>query len=371
MSACRGCGSDDTVVVLSLGRVPAADDFPPTSQPVSDDEISHTATMVLCSACGLAQLADDDTVTAEPKGVEPQALVDQAAAAVGDVSSAGLLTGHTVREFGSPHGGTWVPHLARYGFTEIEGGRADIVLDTFGIMHEPDQAAAFAERSAAVSPGGMLLLQFHSLDSIVGQGMWNALRHGHFAYYSMPALKRLLEDSGMSVARAWEYDLYGGTILVAATPESVEPDARVRAILEREAPMTDPKVVGRLQRRVDDHIGGLRAWLAAHRTAGRRVYAYGAASRAVAVLSLAGADTETVSAVADASPSKWGCRMPGTDIPIISPEELVAADPDVVLLMLPDLYPEVSRALAQLDGRWHIDGVEPMKSRDRREPEAT
>ena len=29
-------------------------------------------------ACGLAQLADDDTVADEPRGVEPQALKDQA-----------------------------------------------------------------------------------------------------------------------------------------------------------------------------------------------------------------------------------------------------------------------------------------------------
>ena len=33
--------------------------------------------MDLCAECGLAQLADDDTATSEPRGVEPQALKDQ------------------------------------------------------------------------------------------------------------------------------------------------------------------------------------------------------------------------------------------------------------------------------------------------------
>jgi hypothetical protein len=36
-----------------------------------------------------------------------------------------------------------------------------------------------------------------------------------------------------------------------------------------------------------------------------------------------------------------GRRIPGTDVVIISPEQLIAADPDCVLLTLPDLYEEV------------------------------
>jgi hypothetical protein len=31
--------------------------------------------------------------------------------------------------------------------------------------------------------GVLLLLQYHSIVTIVGQGEWNALCHRHFAYY--------------------------------------------------------------------------------------------------------------------------------------------------------------------------------------------
>ena len=144
------------------------------------------------SACGLAQLADDDTVTDEPRGVEPQALKDQAEAAIDQVAAAGWLRGDTVLEFGSPHGGTWIPLLTERGFTTATS-QADVVLDCFGIMHEPDQRSAFARRARATAPDGVLLLQYHSIATIVEQGQWNALRHGHFAYYSLTALTRLLE----------------------------------------------------------------------------------------------------------------------------------------------------------------------------------
>ena len=39
-----------------------------------------------------------------------------------------------------------------------------------------------------MAPGGVLLLQFHSLATILRLGQWNSLRHGHYAYYSTPPL---------------------------------------------------------------------------------------------------------------------------------------------------------------------------------------
>lgn len=354
MRGCRGCGAETLVRVLDLGKMPAADNFPAVDAIPDAAETGHPLGMDLCRACGLAQLAEDDTVTAEPRAVEPRALRDQAAEAVSRVAAAGWLRGRTVREFGSPHGGSWLPLLGARGITESEGS-ADIVLDCFGIMHEPDQRAAFAQRAAAVAPGGVLLLQFHSLHTIVAQEQWNALRHGHFAYYSLTALRALLTAAGMSVATAWEFDLYGGTVLIAAVPAPVEPDDTVRRILAAESAVTEPDTLRALQAAADRQARALHTWLERETSAGRAVYAYGAASRAVALLHLAGVHRGLLTAVADASPAKQGCRMPGTDVPIIDPAALVAAQPDRVLLTLPDLLSEVRSRLPELDGRWVVE----------------
>lgn len=356
MSKCRGCGKTELARVLDLGNVPAADNFPLVSAAVSASEVSHPLAMDMCCTCGLAQLADDDTVTDEPRAVEPQALKDQAADAVARVAASGWLRGNTVREFGSPHGGTWIPLLLDRGFTAV-ASEADVVIDCLGIMHEPDQRAAFELRALVTNPNGVLLLQFHSLLAIVTRGQWNALRHGHFAYYSLTALMELLDAVGLRVATAWEFDLYGGSALVAAVPADIRPDESVRRILAAEDTLgiTDPAVVSGLQRRVDAHTRALREWLEHEHDAGRTVLAYGAASRAVALFSIAGIDSRLLAAVADASPAKQGRRMPGTDIPIVSPDELLAARPDRVLLTLPDLLPEVSARFPELDGRWKVD----------------
>src|SRR5262249_4816501 len=88
---------------------------------------------------------------------------------------------------------------------------------------------------------------------------------------------------------------------------------------------------------------------------GSTVLGYGAASRAVALLRRAGVDRALLPAVADASPAKQSLRMPGTDIPVVSPERLAEDQPDAVLLFLADLLAAVRAAFPRVEGagvRW-------------------
>ena len=66
-------------------------------------------------------------------------------------------------------------------------------------------------------------------------------------------------------------------------------------------------------------------------------------------------------AVADASPAKQVLRLPGTSIPVISPDELIARRPDAVLLFVPDLLAEVRASYPQIEaggGRWVPAGTQ-------------
>ena len=78
---------------------------------------------------------------------------------------------------------------------------------------------------------------------------------------------------------------------------------------------------------------------------------------AVALLRWADADQSLIRAVADASPGKHGLRMPGTDIPIVSPARLADYRPAAVVLFLADLLPEVRAAFPEVEaagGRWVV-----------------
>jgi len=358
--ACRACRGSAGHLVLDLGAQPACDYFPRDDDPGPDPE--YALQMWLCSSCGLAQLLADPTVPEEPKGAEPAALVAQAAAAVERVSAAGWLPERgSVIEYGSPHGGSWLELLASRGLVPAaHEEHADVILDCFGLMHAADQRAALAERAARIAPGGVLLLQFHALTTIIRCGQWNALRHGHYAYYSTTALAAMLADVGFSPRTAWRFDLYGGTVLLAASQDCEahsQPDHVVSSLLAEDARVgaCDPGAFSGLQRKVAAHAKALHDWLAAERSAGRTVLGYGAASRAVALLRQAQVDRTLLPAVVDASPAKRGLRMPGTDIPVVGPSQLADRKPDAVLLFVTDLLAEVRNAFPEVEaagGRW-------------------
>jgi C-methyltransferase C-terminal domain/Putative zinc binding domain len=357
---CRACHERAGHLVLDLGGQPACDYFPRAEDPGPDP--LYPLQMWLCSSCGLAQLAADPTVPEEPRGAESAALAAQAADAVERIAEAGLFSGRRrAAEYGSPHGGSWLQLLASQRLTPVRSDEsAHVVIDCFGLMHSPNQSAALAERVARVAAGGVLLLQYHSLATIVRHGQWNALRHGHYAYYSTTALANMLAAHGFSPRIAWQFELYGGTVLLAATRETdayPRADGSVQHILREEARLAvcDPVVLNGLQRSAEAHTRALHDWLVAEHRAGRTVLAYGAASRAVALLRQAAVDRTLLPALADASSAKQGLRMPGTDIPIVSPSELIARQPDTVVLLVSDLLTEVRNAFPEVEatgGRW-------------------
>jgi hypothetical protein len=307
-------------------------------------------------------LLADPTVPEEPRGAEPAALAAQAADAVGRVAAAGLLPEHgAVAEYGSPHGGSWLGLLTNRGLAEAgHGERADVILDCFGLMHAADQRGALAERAARTAPGGLLLLQYHSLNTILRCGQWNALRHGHYAYYSTTALTAMLAEVGFSPITAWHFDLYGGTVLLAAGRDAdghSQPDAMIASLLadDARAGVCDARAFSGLQHKVLTHAKAVHDWLLAERSAGSAVVGYGAASRAVALLRQAHVDRPLLPAVVDASPAKQGLRMPGTGIPVIGPAQLAERRPDAVLVFVADLMAEVRSTFPEVEaagGRW-------------------
>lgn len=335
-------------VVLDLGEQPSARHFPRPGDPGPDP--AYGLALGLCTECGLAQLMADDTDEPEVAVPEPQAVRDQAAAAVADLTGLGLLDGRrTVREFGSPHGGSWLPHLP--GLTPVDG-EADLVVDSLGLMHDRSVRAAVAQRADALAEGGVLVLLVQPLGDIVDNRQWTALRHGHHAYFSLTSLRHALATAGLTPTTVLRYDLYGGCAVVVATRDGSPDDALTGAYAaEADRGLTTPAGLAPLTDAVATGLDHLRSYLTERRDSGTALYAYGAASRAIAELAMVSDLAGAIAAVADASPAKQARALPGSRIPVIAPDDLLAADPEEVLLLLPDLQAEVLAAYPALAGR--------------------
>lgn len=389
---CRSCGDGSGEIVLDLGRQPSWDRMPWWDTPLPDPVFALQ--MWFCHTCGLAQLRCDADGNEELLGVEPRSVTEQSDRSLERMADEGVIgPGRTVAEFGSPHGESWLPRLARAGMVPVpaaalpgdgsggtagpvtvpgatlaigsaepaggpDRGPADLVVDFYGLLHEPDQESALRRRAASLAPGGTLVVQMLSLGTVLGLHQWFDLRHGHYAYWSLPALDDALGRHGLGVHRAWRYPLSGGTILLTARRDP-DPDASTLRLIaeERDAGVVDAAALRTLQDAADRDAATLRGWLTAERDAGRTVAGYGAASRSVPVISHAGLHTGLLTMIGDASPTKQGRRMPGTDVPVVPPDALELAAPDRVLLFLPELADEVRETLPGIEaagGRWVV-----------------
>jgi hypothetical protein len=86
------------------------------------------------------------------------------------------------------------------------------------------------------------------------------------------------------------------------------------------------------------------------KTEGKRVVGYGAAAKGNTLLNYAGVKADLLAWVADANPHKQGKFLPGSRIPVASPDRLIVEQPDYVLVLPWNLINEVSEQLAVVKG---------------------
>jgi len=89
---------------------------------------------------------------------------------------------------------------------------------------------------------------------------------------------------------------------------------------------------------------------------------YGAAAKGNTLLNYAGVKPDVLSFVFDAAPSKQNKYMPGSHIPILSPDRIIKENPDYVLILPWNLAGEVIEQLqTKLDSTRFVVAVPNLR----------
>jgi SAM-dependent methyltransferase len=233
-----------------------------------------------------------------------------------------------------------------------DGQRADLVAGNNVYAHVPDINDFTRGLAAVLKPDGIITLEFPHLMRLIEQTQFDTIYHEHFSYLSLTAVAGIFAAAGLRVWDVEELPTHGGSLRVYGchADAAIATANRVDSLLSREDRfgLTRLDTYTEFQKRADRVKDDLLAFLIEQKRAGGRVAAYGAAAKGNTLLNYAGVRPDLLPYVCDAAASKQGKFMPGSHIPIRSPDALREQPPDYVVILPWNIADEVRRQLADL-----------------------
>ena len=381
--SCRHCRSPLQHTVIDLGHQPPSNAYLRPEQ-LALPEITYPLQVFVCTSCWLVQLpahaAAEELFTpdyayfsstssswcahaeqfadaaVERLALGPESLVVELASNDGyllqyvqqrGIPCLGIEPTHATAEAARAKGITTIERFFGVALAaELEP--ADLVVANNVLAHVPDINDFVAGIARLLKPTGRASIEFPHLLRLLAGNQFDTIYHEHYSYLSLGTVARIAATVGLNVVDVEELPTHGGSLRVwLAHQGATEPMASVATVLaaEAEAGLETLDAYAGFQQRAEATKHALMEFLLQAKRKGQRVRGYGAAAKGNTLLNYAGIKDDLLPAVADRAPSKQGKLLPGSHIPVISPEQLVDQSPDVLLVLPWNLIEELRQQL--------------------------
>lgn len=230
--------------------------------------------------------------------------------------------------------------------------QADLVIGNNVLAHVPDINDFARGLRTALKPRGTVTMEFPHLVSLVAENQFDTIYHEHFSYLSLTVVSTIFEAAGLFVYDVEKLKTHGGSLRVYAARREAEfaRTNRCEALFKEEHDLglhTDEYYQG-FQVRVDQVRHDLLSFLLEASQKGQKVAAYGAAAKGNTLLNYCGVRSGLIDYVVDKAPLKMGKYLPGSHIPVYSPEKLSQNPPHYVLILPWNLREEIVSQVSAL-----------------------
>ena len=402
VTACRACGGRLAVTMADLGMQPPSNAFLNSLDDVAKER-RYPLRAVVCEACKLVQVDYDvapeelfgnyvyfssysDEWLAHAKaycemaqrrfGLDADSLVVELASNDGyllknfqsmGIPVLGIDPSDTVAAAAEKIG---VPTLVEFFGESVakrlvaEGRQADLVIGNNVLAHVPRLNDFIAGIASLLKPMGTVTIEFPHLLTLIDQVAFDTIYHEHYSYLSLIAIEQVLGRHGLRLYDVEQLPTHGGSLRIfAAHAKRADLDEskallKVRG-LETAAGLDKLETYSRFGERVEECRRSVLAFFADSKRAGKVVAAYGAAAKGNTLLNYCGVGPTEISLVADRNPHKQSKFLPGTHIPVVSPQVMMQSKPDYVLILPWNIQNEIRRQLAGI-AEWGGRFVTPV-----------
>jgi SAM-dependent methyltransferase len=386
--ACRFCGAPVDAVFADLGMSPLANSYLPPER-VNMMEPFYPLTAWVCGKCFLVQLEQFETPEQifsdyayfssyssswlehsqryaeqmiERLGLDERSQVVELASNDGyllqffrerQISVLGVEPAANVAEVAKEKGiSTVVEFFGEDVARRLAGdASADLLLGNNVLAHVPDLNDFVAGMKVLLKPGGVITMEFPHLMRLIEDHQWDTIYHEHFSYFSFLTVSAVFEAHGLRLFDVEELTTHGGSLRIfgAHAEDSGKPESGAASVLrerEREAGYERLETYLGYGPQVEQDKRQILRFLIDLKERGSSVVGYGAPAKGNTLLNYCGVRREFIDYTCDLNPHKQGHFLPGSHIPICSPEKIREDRPDVVLILPWNLKDEIVEQLS-------------------------
>jgi SAM-dependent methyltransferase len=224
------------------------------------------------------------------------------------------------------------------------GRSADLVLGNNVFAHVPQVHDFVSGLQRVLKPKGRIILEFPDALNLIEHCEFDTIYHEHVFYFSLSALQPLFQHHNLSIFHAERLPIHGGSLrLFVCHARAFPVQGSVAAVLaeEHKRGLTGLPYYLSFGGRVLELKRMLVGLLHQLKRESKTIAAYGASAKGSTLLNFFGLGHELLDFVVDRSPHKQGLFTPGTHLPIVPIDQLLARRPDYTLLLTWNFVDEI------------------------------
>jgi 2-polyprenyl-3-methyl-5-hydroxy-6-metoxy-1,4-benzoquinol methylase len=256
-----------------------------------------------------------------------------------------------------------IPTLVEFFGAQMASGlntKADLLLGNNVLAHVPNLNDFVKGLKILLADTGIITLEFPHLLQLVQYNQFDTIYHEHFSYFSLLTIEKIFAAHNLLLFDVEELSTHGGSLRIymqhsTASREVQEGNIAKLRQKERSAGLERLQTYLTFQRQAFALKEKLRSFLLSIKRLGKTVAAYGAPAKGNTLLNFCQISTDLLPYTVDVSPHKQGRYLPGTRIPIFSPDKIFQTKPDYLLILPWNLKEEIvqqMQGIAQWGGQF-------------------
>ncbi|MBT3404882.1 methyltransferase domain-containing protein [archaeon] len=364
-SWCKVCNTNNLARFISFGRMPVANAYV-TKDKLTEPEYSYNMEVGFCEKCKMVQLINivpyDKYIVPDETGKTQYAyfsstsnsMKDHFAEMAKDIEQRFLDDNSKILETGSNDGimlqafnnhevlgvepsanvaevamSKGVPTIVDF-FTEtlankikIDKGTFRAILSTNVTLNIIDIHSYLRGVCSLLDDRGIFVTEDPYLGNILETLAYDQIYDEHVWYFSLSSLSNLYEMHGLEIFDAEKQEVHGGSMRVFACKKGTyEKTERLNKYLfeEKEKGIDTLEPYLEFANKVEKNKNKLQELISSLKTQGKRIVGYGAASKGTIVQNYCNLNSDLIEYISDSTEFKQGKHMPGSNIPIVTPE---------------------------------------------------